>query len=248
MRMALISDIHGNATALEAVLADVQRQAADAVVCLGDMATLGPQPARVLEMLADLRCPCILGNHEAALFQPAKALDYHIGLPLVDTLLWCAQQLTAEHLAFLQACVPAFSLPLGSADALLCFHGSPRSNVDQILAQTPAEELDRVLAGHSATIMAGGHTHIQLLRQHHGRYLVNPGSVGGAFLAPVADAAQPTLLPWAEYAIVSWVGASAGIDFRRVSFDIGRFLQIVDQSDLPMKAWWRQQYMRANAG
>ena len=73
MQIALISDIHGNYTALEAALADIDRRHVDAIICLGDVATIGPQPRQVLDKLKELGCPCILGNHESALLEPERA-------------------------------------------------------------------------------------------------------------------------------------------------------------------------------
>jgi len=64
MKTALISDLHGNHVALRAVLAHAQDARVDRIVCLGDVATLGPEPHRVLETLAELGCPCIMGNHD----------------------------------------------------------------------------------------------------------------------------------------------------------------------------------------
>ena len=71
MRVALISDLHANLVAIQAVLADIQRVGVDQIFCLGDVATLGPAPGAVLQLLRDLRCPCILGNHDAFLLDAA---------------------------------------------------------------------------------------------------------------------------------------------------------------------------------
>ena len=64
MRIALISDIHGNLVSLKVVLADIDRAGVDQIVCLGDVAALGPQPREVVEQLRALGCPCIMGNHD----------------------------------------------------------------------------------------------------------------------------------------------------------------------------------------
>jgi hypothetical protein len=77
------------------------------------------------------------------------------------------------------------------------FHGSPRSHIEDILASMPPEVLDAMLAGTTAAVLTGGHTHIQMLRQHHGRLLINPGSVGLAFKDYVSEAwraGRPTAL------------------------------------------------------
>ena len=64
MRVALISDIHGNSVSLEAVLADIERENVDQIICLGDISTLGPKPVEVMDRIRDLGCECILGNHD----------------------------------------------------------------------------------------------------------------------------------------------------------------------------------------
>ncbi len=70
MRIALISDIHANEVALGAVLDDIERTGVDRVVCLGDVATLGPRPESVLDRIRQMDCPCIMGNHDAFLLDP----------------------------------------------------------------------------------------------------------------------------------------------------------------------------------
>src|SRR5215213_11926103 len=82
-RIALISDIHSNAVALRAVLEDIQRARVDQVICLGDVANLGPEPNLVIEMLAGLGCPCIMGNNDQFLLGPALVHSYTSRLPQI---------------------------------------------------------------------------------------------------------------------------------------------------------------------
>ena len=90
-----------------------------------------------------------------------------------------------------------------------------------ILASTPPEALDTMLAGTTATVLAGGHTHIQMLRQHHGRLLVNPGSVGLAFKDYVGGRI-PTILSHAEYAMIEEFDGAIGVSLRRLLLDKGQ--------------------------
>ncbi len=137
---------------------------------------------------------------------------------------------------------PTIEVPLNEEGSLLCFHGSPRSNQDIILATTRASELDEMLNGHTALLMAGGHTHIQMMRQHNGLIIVNPGSVGLPFeRLPFADV--PRILPWAEYAIISWVNSRIGIDLRRVSINLAAVKQSANDSDMPDKAGWLENWI-----
>jgi putative phosphoesterase len=218
MRIALISDIHGNYLALEHVLADARRQGADQVACLGDVATLGPRPRDVLRALRELRCPCILGNHDAFLVDPALVARYTKAKVIVDAIDWCREQLSEDDLEFVRSFAAQIDVPLAGGRRLLLFHGSPDSNVQDVLATTGDDELDRLLGGAAADVMAGGHTHIQMLRQHRGTWVVNPGSVGMPFRRYVAGA-RPEILSHAEYAIVDDGGTSIGVELRRVPLD-----------------------------
>ncbi|MBI3242795.1 MAG: metallophosphoesterase family protein [Chloroflexi bacterium] len=242
MNLAVLSDIHGHYTALDAVLNDLSRQHIDSVVCLGDVATIGPQPLEVIARLKSLGCACIMGNHDAALLNPANAPQLLIPPPLRPTLEWCAGQLAPDDVAYLASFQPVLNLSLGPGAEVLCFHGTPGSNIGLLLPTTPVEELDGLLAGQPATFFIGGHSHLQMLRQHGGKLFINPGSVGSAFAQLPAPGVTPALLPWAEYAIVSWESGVVSVDLRRVPFDIAAFYEVVSQSDIPLKQWWLQQY------
>ena len=237
MRIALISDIHGNAVALEAVLADIHREQPDQVICLGDVATLGPQPRHVLAQLQATSCSCIMGNHDSVLLH-LTAIRNYIMLPGVeDTVRWCAQQLSPADLEYVRSFRPSLALSAGDGASLLCFHGSPQSNTDLILAETSAVELEKLLAGSTATVLAGGHSHIQMLRRHRSVLVVNPGSVGAPWEQIPFSGGLPRVLPWAEYALVEWIDGVLSVDLRRVPFEVQAAKDAVLSSDMP--AWYK---------
>ncbi len=248
MRIALISDIHGNAIALKAVLAEIEQRAVDRIVCLGDVATIGPQPRETLDILQSLEAAFVLGNHDAALLDPSLSHDYNIA-PILDTSLgWCEGQLTAADREFLGTFQPTLDVPLNGAHSLLCFHGSPKSNTDILIATTPPEELDHYFEGYAFQVMAGGHTHVQMLRQHYGIWFVNPGSVGNAFCYTPIGGSEPVLLPWAEYALLTVDARGLSVDLRRVHYDLESFKTVVHLCELPIKDWLLAQYSRAGSG
>jgi predicted phosphodiesterase len=72
MRVALVSDIHGNAVALRTVLKTVEQEDPDRIVCLGDVVANGPQPSESLEMITELGCPVVMGNVDEALLTPER--------------------------------------------------------------------------------------------------------------------------------------------------------------------------------
>ena len=132
MRVALISDIHGNLVSLEAVLADVDRQRVDQVVCLGDVAALGPQPRQVIARLRALGCRCVMGNHDLELICPE--LIQGLEPWLAEVTAWCAEQLTEGDLDCIRAFQPRIEIPLDERATLLCYHGSPNSVEERILS------------------------------------------------------------------------------------------------------------------
>jgi hypothetical protein len=90
--------------------------------------------------------------------------------------------------------------------------------MEDLLATSSGEELERMLGNERATIMAGGHTHIQMLRQHRGTLIVNTGSVGAPFKEFV-DHKPPTIMPYAEYATVAAEAGGPQVTLRRVPLD-----------------------------
>lgn len=218
MRVALISDLHGNELALAAVQQRIADVGADAVVCLGDCATLGPRPREVLAVLRELADVCILGNHDEFMLD-AELIRTYTEVPIVvDAVEWCRDELAADDVAFVRGFAREHELDLGYGARLLLFHGSPRSNMEDLLASTPAADLDEALGGRRATVMAGGHTHLQMIRQHHGDLLVNPGSVG----MPIRDHAAgraPVILDHAELAIVDSGRGGVSVTLHRIGLD-----------------------------
>jgi putative phosphoesterase len=213
MRLALASDLHGNELALEAVLADAQSAGFDQFVSLGDVATLGPRPREVLSRLRELGCPCILGNHDEFMLDAPLVRSYSEFPLIVSSVDATREVLTAEDLAF----IGTFARTITFEDVLL-YHGTPRSNMEDLLSVTPPEEVDAMLDGRSARVLAGGHTHIQMMRQHRGMLIVNPGSLGQPF-REYASGGPPTILPHAEYAIIDVRPRHVSVDLRRVELD-----------------------------
>ena len=241
MRIALVSDIHANEVALRAVLASIDREGVDALVCLGDVATLGPRPEAVIQILRDRKCRCIMGNHDEFLIEPSLIERYSDEKPITEAVSWCRSELASDDLDFVRGFERSFEIGLGGDATLFLFHGSPRSHMDDLLATTAGDELDRLLAGHKATVMAGGHTHIQMLRQHRGTLLVNPGSVGLPF-REYAAGGPPTVLAHAEYAIVEGHESGVGVALRRVALDKGALRKAAADSDVPMRHLLMRQY------
>ena len=244
-KVAILADLHGNLPALDAVMAEVAAEDIERVVCLGDVATLGPQPREVIARLRAQGCPVVMGNTDADLL----ALGPSAGATPVDDWRneefdqWCAAQLTDDDRAYLRSFQPTILLPLGDEVTLLCYHGSPRSYDERITAETPEGELQEMLAATPAQLYVGGHTHQQLLRRHRDAVVLNPGAVGLAkgAIAPATPIDNPS---WAEYAVIASEGGRLDVSLRRVSFDLDALFAAFDATGIPRAQWrkgaWRR--------
>jgi predicted phosphodiesterase len=235
MRIALISDLHGNALALDAVLAEA-RGAFDRLVCLGDVATLGPRPAQVLARLREIGCPCILGNHDEFMLDARLIHSYSEFPTVVASVDATRDALSADDLAFIRG----FPRTLAIGEMFL-FHGTPRSNTENLLAVTPPDQVDEMLDGNRALVFAGGHAHLQMLRQHRGMLIVNPGSLGMPF-REFTSGGPPVILPHAEYAIVDLHKSGVSVDLRRIALDRTELASQLDGWDNPLAPSLRALY------
>lgn len=230
-RTALVSDVHGNAVALDAVLADLERRPVDAVVCLGDMLQGGAQPAEVAGRLAALGWPVVLGNADAFLLDADAGAEVPTPAQL-EVRRWSLEALGDEGVRLLETFRPTVEGDLGGGLRLLAFHGSPRSYDDFLFPSFADGVFRAVLGPDEADVYAGGHVHLQFVRRVGRSLFVNPGSVGFSY-----DHEQPEdgfrLDPWAAYAVIESDGGSVEVAFRRVPFDVHAVIAAIRASGVP---------------
>ena len=205
MRVAALYDIHGNLPALEAVLAEVEREGVDAVVIGGDIASGPPQPREVVERVRSLpNAHCIRGNADR-LFDEEFAGD--------EGLAWLLERLDGEQARWL-AELP-FSVVL---DDTLYVHSNPRDDTTIVTELTTDEKLAGLLQGLEQQRVVAGHTHMQLERRVGDRLFVNAGSIGWPYEGT----------PGAYWAILD-----EGVELRRTDYDVERTAGLVRASGHP---------------
>jgi len=229
LRVALLSDVHGNGVAFRAMLADVAEQEVDGVVCLGDHAQGGPEPGECLDLLRELGCPAVYGNSDHFLL----TLDFgeeEVTQAQIENARWAQSRLSDDQLAFQRSFTPTAELELGEGRTLLAFHATPRSREELVGPWMEEAEFRAPFEGLGATIYAGGHSHQQWARRLGNAYYVNPGSVG----LPVDHLQSgPTRAETqAEYAILT-VDGGFSVEFRRVPFDPDEVIRSVEESGMP---------------
>lgn len=180
MRVAVISDIHGNYKAFEAFLAYIEEHPVDAIIGLGDYVTDSPYPQRTLEMLYGMmeKYPCYLirGNREEYLLDNDKeSQGWHKCSPN-GALYYTSLHVTRKDLDFFESLPSAKRLQLGACPELMICHGAPeevRGNFEFEL-----ELKDKVMRELPTKYLLGGHSHHQEATEMYGNLYINPGSLG----------------------------------------------------------------------
>jgi putative phosphoesterase len=230
MRFAVISDIHGNRLALEAVLDDIAKQGTDGILNLGDHLSGPIDPAGTASILSTLGSPAIAGNHDRWLIERAP---HELGP--VDQ--FVASQISAVHRDWLKA-LPASAVVSG--EVFLC-HGTPRSDNTPWLdafwhdrrTELPTEQaVTEEADGFDFPVLLCGHTHwARTVRLRDGRLIVNPGSVGLQFIHGAPDA---------RYAIVERSNSNWSVSFRMVCYDHSVAARQATKNGF---AYWREALM-----
>jgi putative phosphoesterase len=215
MRVAVLSDTHGNLPALEAALEAVARESPGLIVVCGDVAS-GPLPVETLDLLMDIRDARFLhGNADRSLVAaydgvPKPALPG----PAAD---WGGSQLTRTHRDFLASFPDTVRLEIDGLGRVLFCHGSPRSDLEIMTAATPEERMRELIAGADADLVVCGHTHIQFDRQVGAVRVINPGSVGMPYGAGGAH----------------WAMLGPDVTFHRTAYDAQVAARRIRQSSWP---------------
>lgn len=177
MLLGLISDVHANVVALDAVLEELRRQRVEQVVCLGDLIGYGPAPNETIERIREERLLCTLGAADERI-----AFDF-ASQPLPRkgvgdaTLEWTREVLDVAHVAWLRE-LPVQRRVDTPAGRLRAFHGTSEDPAERTELHVDPITLNRLLERHRCRILAAGATHVPYFRRVGSGVVVNPGSVG----------------------------------------------------------------------
>jgi diadenosine tetraphosphatase ApaH/serine/threonine PP2A family protein phosphatase len=233
VRVAVISDIHANLYALEAVLGEIDREPPDAIWCLGDTVGYGPRPNECCDLVRERADRVLIGNHDLVALGSADVALEEFNPEAAAASIWTSKQLSEQSRAFLEGLEPT-----AEVDGAQLFHGSPRDPVwEYVLTELVALES---LTMTTAPLVLVGHTHVATAlvlagdtleggiapdgfeaSLERGRWLLNPGSVG-----------QPRDgNPEAAFLAIDLAAKQAR--FRRVPYPVGRTQQEIRERGLP---------------
>jgi predicted phosphodiesterase len=220
LRIAILSDIHGNAHALDRCLDDLaSRGGADVVVAAGDLCLDGPKPKQVLKKLHAIGAQCLRGNTDRMVGETdLTELDEDDARGVQ----WVREKIGEAWTTWL-AGLPS-SLEFGEGeDGLLVCHANPKSDDEHVWPDAYDDTLERLFEGVVQRTVAFGHLHLPYVRTWRGRTLVNVASAG---LPKDGDAA-------AHYAILTWRSGGWEVQSRRVAFDVDKVARQLKRSGIP---------------
>jgi putative phosphoesterase len=241
MRIAVLADIHGNLPALEAVLSDIRAENADGIIVAGDTMG-GPDPIETFDQLLALNVWTIRGNSE----------DYFLTYDRGDapeawrvsdqwaTMRWLYHRLDRETLDYMAALPHQRVVTLDNTAPIRIAHGSlhsakqhlvPERDPDTVrafrraglpLSGRSAVSADQALSHTLEPVLVCGHSHIAWQWVNDGRFVLNPGSVGGPINGD----------PRAQYALLTWQGGRWHAEHRALEYDVGRVRTVYKDSGL----------------
>ena len=200
-RVAVLADVHGNATALAAVLTELGELEPDLVVHCGDL-TWGPQPQETLTLVRELgdRFLAVRGNGDRMLATFAATAEP------TPREVWMQSAHRPEDVAFVAEFPPTLEVEIDGPGRTVFCHGSPRSDEELLTPETPESRLVEALVGVEAAVVVSGHSHVSYRREVLGRTLLNPGSVGLPYEGRTGGA--------------YWAVLGPGIEHRRTAYDL----------------------------
>ena len=226
MRVAIVSDIHGNRRAFEAVLADLRQVAPDLVVHGGDLAAGGTHPADIIDQIRSLGWPGVRGNTDEMLWAPERLTEYAAAQPKIAPILAMVQKtipptlasIGAERLRWLEGLSYQYS---GEGFSLV--HASPGDLWRAPMPNASDDELHSTYASLGAQILVYGHIHRPYIRRLHGMTIANAGSVSQSY-----DGDRR-----ASYLVID----GESITIRRVEYDVESEARDLLDSGLPHADW-----------
>ena len=222
MRVAIISDIHGNQLALEAVLRDLEGQErCDQLIIAGDLCLNGPRPREVLQMVQELRCPVIQGNVDLETVTQAPEK----GEKKRSVVAWTREQIGQAGIDYLAGLPFSYRVNNPVERDLLVVHANPLNLEDAIFPNADDEALERLLSGLDARVgaLAFGHLHIAYTRRWHDLLLADVASCG----IPRDEDLR------AAYGILTWQTDQWEAEIRRAPYDVQAVIKQIKTCGMP---------------
>jgi putative phosphoesterase len=174
MKIAVISDIHGNVEALSTFFKDVDSENVDTIICLGDLVGYGPYPNEVISLIKEKHILCIKGNYDNSVVDKEYSYIRETALNSFS-LPWTVSELTEENRLFLQNLPSNITLNVNDKK-LLFVHGSPNKINEYLLKDS--DNTINIMNSISEDILFCAHTHLPDMKEFNNKLYINCGSIG----------------------------------------------------------------------
>jgi putative phosphoesterase len=225
-RIAVLSDLHGNSAATEAVLAAIDETAPDSIYCLGDLVGYGARPNETIDLIRGRAIPTIMGNYDDGVGFDRDDCgcaykDSEEEARGQQSLFWTRQETSEENKAYLRALLPEIRFGAEGVRFRLV-HGSPRRMNEYLFADRDPGSLERIARSADCDVLIFGHTHVPWVKQIAGVLMVNEGSVGKPKDGDPRAA-------WAL--VVVEPGRPVSVEIRRVPYDVAAMAAAIRATD-----------------
>ena len=174
MKIAVMSDIHGNIYALMKTLEDIDEQRVDKIICLGDLVGYGPHPNEVIALIRRREIPCIKGNYDASVVDGDFTFIRNTAINSF-ALPWTCEEVRVSNKYYLDSLPTSFILSFNGVNILFT-HGSPNA-INEYLFED-AENTKKVMTEYEGDVLVCAHTHIPYIKKFNDKLIVNIGSIG----------------------------------------------------------------------
>lgn len=233
--IAIISDVHGNLPALRMVLDDINKRNIDTIYCLGDLVDFAPWHNEVIEIIRDLKIPCIMGNHDERI-----AFNHDI-IPLAKhneeettartgAILHTKQTITPESITFLKDLPERLRFTISDTGTeVLLVHGSIRNNREYIYENHDLADAQQMFADEKADVIIMGHTHqpyirkVEIAETSPGGIMINCGSVGRS-----RESEQ-----LATYLLLHILEDSISPEIIKLAYPVDEVIDAIEKSSIP---------------
>lgn len=223
MKIAILSDVHGNMPALNAVVSELRNDQFESIIVAGDLIG-GPKPNETIRLLRSLNCNLIAGNMDLDLVKYArgKAPKEWYTIKQYGLMRWNNENILPAHIDFLESLPEQLIIHFTNAPSIKVVHGSPRSPYESIFPDRKLDVMRIALQQTEENVLVCGHIHVPWKKRLNEKLIINPGAVSAPLDRSVG----------AQYCVMEFKDDDWVVDHRIVKYDISQVRKDYKESGL----------------